>query len=643
MGTTSSSTSHTPAFGLRRSPLSLTAALLPLLLLCVTWGIHWHTFEREEVGLDGALSVDLALTSFRSMVEFNLRDVHPPLFYAFLKGWLALGGVHYLTAKYAPIAASALSLALLFQICRRVYSTRPALLAIVLFSLAPPVLFQAPTVRDFSPGLTLSLASVLAALTALHHQPSRRRSLIALTLLSAAGLLTWYFHLLYWGGTLLYAAVTRRKRVTAALAAGMALATPWYALIIPHVVHKLTSGVTTSGGPPALPTPPAVLVAFATAQFGTGLPPGLAVLAVSFWLLTLATGTTLTLRALRPSRTLTAPVDGRGAGLLLLISAIGILEVAVTTLRWSDVTALSRYLLPLSPLLATLVAAPALTRRRLIRTLCLIPPILLLPLSLLWWFLLARGPGIDWSHNVALATVAQDSRPGDFLLFGDRAAEGRYYLDHGPLPAAAIHAAGQAYLADPKTAVARKVSHLCHEQRRIWYLTPLDAPNHYGTEALATCAFRVLNDHTPNGDLSLWLTQQPAISQTINVSFGSQIALTDASYTPQITPGAPLLVELRWVAITKPTTSYSVFVHLKDGAGDTVAQHDSPPELGFSPTSSWIPGETVTDRVALTASASAVPGVYWLHVGLYTGNTRLLLPSGENYVALGPIAVRSLR
>ncbi len=616
---------------------SITLYALPFLVLVqiVLWGIHFKTFERAELGLDGALSVDLALSPLRAMAEFNLRDVHPPLFYAFLKVWFAVAGVHYLTAKYLPIAASTLSVSLLFQLVRRAISTRAALFSIILFSLSAPVLFQAPTVRDFTPGLAISLASTLSTLHALHRQQSSSWiTWPTLTLLQAAGLLTWYFHLFFWAAAVLLARQKRSWSTFVALLCAVILASPWYILVIPHILNKLAHGVTTTGQSPHLPSLVSFLHGWVKGQVGIAGSFPLNTITFTVWLAALISGL-FTLWHL-PSST---PCSREGRILITAALGLGVVEIAFSTLRWSDPAALSRYLLPIEPFTAAVIATNLHSQSRF-KAVYLLPPLLLLPVTLLWWFLLARGPGIDWEHNPALSYVAEHQTSGDVLLFGDRASQGRYWLDAGTLPTAVIHAAGAAYLSDSPIHAQRVITYLNHHYRRIWYLVPNGAPNHFGTIDLAASDYRLLDMHTSSGTLSLWQTHGPfPHNRFVGALFGDQIALTQAAYTAMARPTQPVLFTLVWRSVHRPDANYTVFVHLISSSGHILAQHDSRPQLGNIATKTLVQGAHVIDRFAITIPSTAVPGTYSIHVGLYRQNQRLTLPNHMNYFVIGTLRV----
>lgn len=101
----------------------------------------------------------------------------------------------------------------------------------------------------------------------------------------------------------------------------------------------------------------------------------------------------------------------------------------------------------------------------------------------------------------------------------------------------------------------------------------------------------------------------------------------------QAKPGDMLTLTLYWQADTIPTENYKVFVHLTSDSDHRVAQHDSEPQNGVAPTSTWQPGQIVIDTYTLTIFPDAPPNVYRLLVGLYHSDTGQRLQLLQNHGA----------
>jgi len=140
------------------------------------------------------------------------------------------------------------------------------------------------------------------------------------------------------------------------------------------------------------------------------------------------------------------------------------------------------------------------------------------------------------------------------------------------------------------------------------------------------------------------VTANPQPQITLNQPFGDQITLLgyDVSESPQ-PPGSPAPLRFRfyWRADRAPAADYTVFLHLRNGANENIAQKDSPPAGGRYPTSLWDAGEIIVDELTLPV-AEVPPGEYTPVVGLYNfvDGARLPVPGiPANEVALPPVRV----
>ncbi|HEY63562.1 MAG TPA: phospholipid carrier-dependent glycosyltransferase [Caldilineae bacterium] len=119
----------------------------------------------------------------------------------------------------------------------------------------------------------------------------------------------------------------------------------------------------------------------------------------------------------------------------------------------------------------------------------------------------------------------------------------------------------------------------------------------------------------------------PTPQHEVNAWFGEHIWLLGYDVDP-LPPrsGEPLQVTLYWQADGEIDVSYMVFVHALGPDGNIVAQVDRVPVEGQAPTTSWLPGEVITDTYTL-----ALPGedqsVQALTVGLYEPRTGQRLPA----------------
>ncbi|MCP4360073.1 MAG: hypothetical protein GY796_18870, partial [Chloroflexi bacterium] len=115
-------------------------------------------------------------------------------------------------------------------------------------------------------------------------------------------------------------------------------------------------------------------------------------------------------------------------------------------------------------------------------------------------------------------------------------------------------------------------------------------------------------------------------------------------------PGEIINLILEWESLAAAEESYTIFVHLIDGANVPHVALDYTPLGGATPTHLWIPkwlpGQQMLDPYRLTIPEDLPPGVYFIEVGLYemVGGRRLHISdthgnlNGDRYI-LGPVIV----
>ncbi|MCL4459496.1 MAG: glycosyltransferase family 39 protein [Chloroflexi bacterium] len=163
--------------------------------------------------------------------------------------------------------------------------------------------------------------------------------------------------------------------------------------------------------------------------------------------------------------------------------------------------------------------------------------------------------------------------------------------------------------------------------RAYWWLIKV-----YRTTSLTDFRNLLVTDATGNplGDgvrLGPLLVPQKGIGEPefrVKADFGGKVVLWGYDLDRDTYhPGDEVNIQLYWRALTGIERDYTVFVHLLDGQGKMITQHDGYPDQGRFPTTAWQPGRTVLDRHSLTLPHSTPPGTYTIEVGLY------YLPTGE--------------
>lgn len=130
----------------------------------------------------------------------------------------------------------------------------------------------------------------------------------------------------------------------------------------------------------------------------------------------------------------------------------------------------------------------------------------------------------------------------------------------------------------------------------------------------------------------------------INAMLGNSTQLVGYTLNNATTQNLTLNLTLFWKALAALPADYTVFLHLRNQQGHTVAQRDSQPLNGAYPTGYWQPGETVIDPITLPLPPNLPAGTYTLYAGLYRLDTLERLPvandtTGENAILLGEVTL----
>ncbi|RME47309.1 MAG: hypothetical protein D6796_07830, partial [Caldilineae bacterium] len=130
----------------------------------------------------------------------------------------------------------------------------------------------------------------------------------------------------------------------------------------------------------------------------------------------------------------------------------------------------------------------------------------------------------------------------------------------------------------------------------LWWLTTFGGE----TEARLLAEHGVARAETFDGVRLLLLAKPDAPPRTVDVRLGESITLQRVRLSSALRPPYPLAVTLTWQATRPLAADYRVFLHLLNAQGEIVAQAGGQPVHWTRPTSTWAPGDPVTDPYALS-------------------------------------------
>ncbi len=155
---------HVSVFQGRSNPIWLRFAAITGLLL-LAWLLRLFQIEAQSIWWDEGISLHLATSSLGELVADRLNNVHPPLYFVFLKGWVSVVGESAFSGRYLSALASLLQVVVAFTLMagRQGKGKQAAWLAAVLVAISPLSVIYAQEIRVYSLLPLVYLGMLLAA------------------------------------------------------------------------------------------------------------------------------------------------------------------------------------------------------------------------------------------------------------------------------------------------------------------------------------------------------------------------------------------------------------------------------------------------------------------------------------------------
>jgi hypothetical protein len=251
------------------------------------------------------------------------------------------------------------------------------------------------------------------------------------------------------------------------------------------------------------------------------------------------------------------------------------------------------------------------------------------------------GPPDD-AYTRALNTATRRASPNDRIV---TVAQNHYHVPMNRFKARMpIIGFAQQQPPIPETALPLLRDSLTGQNT--WLATvgfPPAAPDNAFEEWLTFNAFEASDEWLDDVRLVWYGVEHPLATRSIQTALGEELQLVTINTVESLQAGKILPVEFVWIPLRRPSADYNLFLQLLAADGTLVAQHDGPPNGGYTPTTSWPPGEEIKDRHGLVLPADLPAANYQLITGLYDPATgeRLPVDQGGDSVELGFIAVES--
>lgn len=629
----------------------VTGVLVVILLLAC--GLRFYQLDTQSLWNDEGTSVAVAQRDLATIARDAANDIHPPLYYWLLSGWVRLFGTSETAVRSLSALLGVVLVALAYALGRRLAGPGIGLAAAFLSAVHPFQVAYSQEARMYILLAVLTAGTMLALVRIV--QGGSWPSLITLTFLEAAGLYTHYSFLFIIFAlnlaAILWLIRIRRQMSSLGQARNWVLSQVAVLLLYLPWLSTAIRQVTTWPSPER---PTALLAALADTWrwlvFGPTLETGEVIVPLLVAGLLAAIG----LVALGMHRRWNTGLLALWLGLpVLLMFALGLFREAYL-----------KFLLVATPALSLLLAGglthdslllPRGTQRAVRITYTVVRSavyvlILLVP-TVVGLHRLYADPSYARDDYRGIAAYLQAvGKSGDAIVLnapGQNEVFGYYY--QGNLP---VYPLPEDRPLDPETTESALAS-LARPASRVFailWATEESDPERFVESWLDERTYKALDTWYGNVRLAVYAVpahtpSEPDHSLDLDLlsgENGDKITLVGYSLlNDRLAAGDIAQLTLFWQADRTPSRRYKVFVHALDEADQIVGQRDAEPGGGARLTTDWQPGELVADNYGLPIHPATPPGRYRIEVGLYDPETgqRLLTPEGASQVWLEPVSV----
>ncbi|MDP2661163.1 MAG: glycosyltransferase family 39 protein [Dehalococcoidia bacterium] len=631
-----------------------------LLLVLVGFGLRAFRLDVQSIWYDEGFSINLARHGVATIVGLAVDDIHPPLHALLLHFWMLLAGDAEYSTRFLSLFFGVATIAVIFQLGRLLSSGRGAVLSLMVAVLAPFLVYYSQETRPYSAGLFFLVLAVFACLKWVRGSRSQAW-LVCYIAATVAAVYTHYYAWLIVAVLNLFVVLRvwppgrraigeLRSWLVAQVFVGVAFL-PWAGTLLQKYSTYSTP----------LPAPDLGNVLYQIlASFGLGYTAGQAgvdpaqkdlspdhwiVLALALALLAVA------ICGLLRRKLPTSPEKGvLGRAFLSLYLAVPI--VLIILLSWGQRYLEPRYFIFAAPAYYLLMGRgmdSLFGRRSILGAMALFLVLGASSLSLHNYYF----DSTYWRDDVRGTAQFIQSHLGD----NDAIILDAYYLRHtfmyyyhGNAPVVDLPAQMPADWDQDLLALQE----LARRYDRVWVVLWQDYftdPQRRVQGWLDKEGIRFQHKGF-RGLINVlgYLTHPPIVEgtppgQPVGLQLSSTMQLA-ASQLPKgpVCAGGEADFTIYWRALRPLSVNYTVFAHLVDEQGRTVAQADSQPANGGYPTTRWPVDSLVADERWIGIPADARPGQYYLEVGMYDQATMDRLGAdgpGPSQYRLGPFQVLS--
>jgi hypothetical protein len=119
-------------------------------ILLLAFALRLYRLDGQSIWIDEGISLHLATSSLAEIVANRAANIHPPLYFFLLKGWVALVSTDIFCARFLSALASLLQVVAIYTVARRWLGRPIARIAALLTALSPLSVIYAQEVRAYA-------------------------------------------------------------------------------------------------------------------------------------------------------------------------------------------------------------------------------------------------------------------------------------------------------------------------------------------------------------------------------------------------------------------------------------------------------------------------------------------------------------
>lgn len=155
-----------------------------------------NKITASSIWFDEAFSAYLVRFDFLEIARYTATDVHPPLYYWFLKVWTELFGTSELAFRSMSLFFGMVAIVFGFLLVRRLFGRKAAYISVLLLAISPMLIRYGQEARMYTMAAAIALAATYVLTFAV--KSKERKPWILYGVLVSLGMWTHYFTALVW-------------------------------------------------------------------------------------------------------------------------------------------------------------------------------------------------------------------------------------------------------------------------------------------------------------------------------------------------------------------------------------------------------------------------------------------------------------